>query len=405
MCETKALPNRSVTLASMSNIATLTMISFFVPAPVLLPPTRTLNPLVRHPRLLTAIKQSRARSTFRMLTPCTSSAAAPPSTQSNSSETIAAPALSSLAPRVLLLLVAAIWGTNFPVVKHVQAAGIPPSLCACARFTLASLATLPFVQDIRTYPRQFLRHATTIGAFVFAGYFTQALSLTGPHAHASTSAFCCALAVIVVPILQRSNIPLFATTRKQQTLQTVLIPAFLALTGVTILEAANGLPFGINDVFALIQAVAFASGFALNERATEKYPNHVAALSAVQLAVIAALSSVWALVDAGSIAISTTFTDLQLGACTAYTGLITTALAVWLQNVALKRVCATEMAVLLSTEPLWASVFAAVMCGERMGVSAVVGAAFILSACISRVFIPSDPVSNKPKVHSKLSLS
>ncbi|PXF47124.1 putative transporter [Gracilariopsis chorda] len=369
------------------------MTAFFVTTPVLLPPTRIPKPSPHPPRLLTPTKSSPSRSTFCMLAPSTSPAPST-STQRNPSETTATPTLASLAPRALLLLVAAIWGTNFPVVKHVQATGLPPSLCACARFTLASLATLPFVQDIRTYPRHFLLDACTIGTFVFAGYFTQALSLSGPHAHASTSAFCCALAVIVVPILQRSNISLFTATRKQQPLQTVLIPALLALTGVSILEAANGLPFGINDIFALLQAVAFASGFALNERATEKYPHHVAALSAVQLAVIAALSSLWALTDAGSIAISTTLTDLELSACTAYTGFITTALAVWLQNVALKRVRATEMAVLLSTEPLWAAMFAAIMCGEKMGASAVIGAAFILSACISRVFIPSNRVTH-----------
>ncbi|CAN8070978.1 unnamed protein product [Agarophyton chilense] len=303
----------------------------------------------------------------------------------SSTTTPAASRLSYLAPRALLLLVAAIWGTNFAFVKHVQTSALSPSLCACARFTLASLVTLPFLSRVR-FSAPFLRDASVIGLFVFLGYFTQALSLSGVHAHASTSAFCCSLAVVIVPLLQRSGLSLFAT-KSNQSFLSLFIPALLAVAGVTFLEASNGLPFGTNDIFALLQAVAFAAGFALNERATAKYPDQVLDLSSIQLAVVAALSTLWSLSDTGTFAISETFSTVDLSLCTLYTGVVTTALAVWLQNVALKRVHASEMAVLLSTEPLWAAALASFLCGETMQFNALIGAFFILSACVSKVVI------------------
>ena len=53
-----------------------------------------------------------------------------------------------------------------------------------------------------------------------------------------------------------------------------------------------------------------------------------------------------------------------------------------MENLALETLSATETTLIFSTEPIFGSAFAAVILGERFGVSAWIGATLILSACL-----------------------
>lgn len=102
-------------------------------------------------------------------------------------------------PRVLLLGVAAIWGTNFGTVKLIQTA-LPASAAAGVRFGLAAAALSPALLGARRRLSAGLwREGVVAGLWVFAGYATQSIALEG--CHANTSAFLCSLAVAAVPLL------------------------------------------------------------------------------------------------------------------------------------------------------------------------------------------------------------
>jgi drug/metabolite transporter (DMT)-like permease len=68
-----------------------------------------------------------------------------------------------------------------------------------------------------------------------------------------------------------------------------------------------------------------------------------------------------------------------------YTGLITTALALFAESVAFRRVPATDASIILTMEPLFAAALAAVFVGETFGTSDYVGAALIIGACVLAV--------------------
>lgn len=131
----------------------------------------------------------------------------------------------------------------------------------------------------------------------------------------------------------------------------------------------------------------------MNERALAKYPDAALPISAIQLLVVAALSAAWALTDSATWTaarglhvvapdLSPVFADASIGGSLVYAGLITTAATVVAENIALVRVSAAEMAVLLATEPLWAALFSAALLGESMGPTAAGGGALILAACL-----------------------
>ena len=63
-----------------------------------------------------------------------------------------------------------------------------------------------------------------------------------------------------------------------------------------------------------------------------------------------------------------------------YTGVLTTAFALYAETVALKYIPSEKASVIYTTEPLWGAAFAYVLLGERMGVNGYVGGALILAS-------------------------
>ena len=61
---------------------------------------------------------------------------------------------------------------------------------------------------------------------------------------------------------------------------------------------------------------------------------------------------------------------------------MTTALTIYVENIALRSLKAAEATVILSTEPLWGAAFASVALGEALGWNTLLGAVFILTACL-----------------------
>ena len=72
-----------------------------------------------------------------------------------------------------------------------------------------------------------------------------------------------------------------------------------------------------------------------------------------------------------------------------YTGLITTALALWVESMAFAKVPATDASLILTTEPLFAAGCGAVALGETFGTSDYIGASLIVGACALSIFLDS----------------
>lgn len=303
--------------------------------------------------------------------------------------------LSYIVPRLWLLVIAAIWGTNFATVKFIQSGvtPIPISTAALSRFSIAAVALLPFIPyelsklGRRAFPPGFLLSSLAIGLPLGLGYFTQSVALSTTDA--STSAFICSLGVVVVPILNRIIRSMgWGGDREQRSPISTWGAPLLAVLGVALLEF-GGSPPTSGDAWALAQAVGFAGALIMNERVSARYPGLVFSQTSLQLVAVSVLSLLWATVDtsltAGAFTYPTiyeAFADPTNATALFYTGLITTAMTVWVENCALVNVSSGEVAVLLSTEPFWAAWFSSIILYEHMGPQAVAGGAIILMACL-----------------------
>lgn len=233
-----------------------------------------------------------------------------------------------------------------------------------------------------------------VGAYNALGYWAQANALkTSPS---STVAFICSLQVVVVPILNA----VFKSQEGNKSLREAILPALLAVVGVACLELGGLQLPGVGDLWALLQPLTFGLAFWRVEAILQrcKKPHDAQGFTAASLLVVATAAAVWAAqafalplwngphgADALTTAVATQLNiathNWQVGAALLWTGVVTTALTTYGENVAMQHVDAAESTVIYSTEPLWGTLFAAVALHEKVGLNTVVGAVFILAAC------------------------
>ena len=159
--------------------------------------------------------------------------------------------------RSILIVVSAFYGTNFGCVKILGEA-LDPSVAAVLRFSLAALVFLPSLLKVIKSKPQLVRGGLEIGAYNALGYYTQASALVTTEA--STVAFICSLAVIVVPILD-ALFPKKSSSSKNEAWYAPLLPALVATAGVGCLELGGDKVPGFGDLLALGQPLFFGLGF------------------------------------------------------------------------------------------------------------------------------------------------
>lgn len=299
--------------------------------------------------------------------------------------------------RGMLLLVAAVYGTNFSCVK-LLGEQLDPSVASLIRFTIAGLVFSPYViEQLKKNPK-LIMGGVEVGIYSALGYYGQAISLhTTP---ASTAAFICSLAVIVVPILDMifPEMSHGGAGKGKGNNASALIPAVLATLGVAFLELGGDSSPGTGDLWALAQPLFFGLGFWRTEAFMSKSKDgEPQAFTGAMMSTVAFASLLWAMkdcflpaFDSGGLqgleqAIQSQFsasvTDWHVGLALAWTGVVTTALTSYGENYAMKTLSSAETTVIFSTEPLWGTAFAAYAFNEAVGANTFIGAFFILVAC------------------------
>ena len=325
-------------------------------------------------------------------------------------------ALGPWAARGILLFVAVLWGTNFGSVKYLETLCLHPpchhfpSESALARFGVAALIGFPFLLGKQ---KKVIMAGFECGALISAGYMTQAMALESiPSARC---AFICSLTVVVVPFMS-------ALFEGKPVKPMHLMAGILALGGVGILEglvdvkqlmmasvtsSGHGMlhahdgsshishaataaksSFGLSkgDLVALGQPFGFGLAFMRIEHYVEKYKdteNRIMTMSAAQCLAVGLVSLIWAMHDyQWHIPDLAYMIEPHRLIAIAWTGIVTTVVAIYLEGFALQTASATEAAITFASEPVWASLFGAWLLHERMNTNSYVGGSIILLACL-----------------------
>ncbi|MBE9009491.1 DMT family transporter [Pseudanabaenaceae cyanobacterium LEGE 13415] len=266
---------------------------------------------------------------------------------------------------LLLILTTAIWGTSFPLLKGALN-DLPAPIILASRFSIAAIVFSPYLRHL---DRKLIRDGAILGSL----YFTECLlALIGLETiSANRSAFLISLNVILVP--------LFGTVLGRSLPKRILIAVGIAIAGISIMSWEGG-GFGIGDILTFACAIGVALYILAMEAITPKHPT--LPLVAVQLAIAAFLSIVWAALNgqfpfAG---VASHFNVLM------YIGVMITAVPIWTQTQAQRWISASEAALLYTLEPVFASVFSFFWLHEALGIRGYLGAALILSATVVSQF-------------------
>ncbi|GAA5336297.1 MULTISPECIES: DMT family transporter [Thermus] len=256
-----------------------------------------------------------------------------------------------------LNLVTLIWGTTFVVVKG-AVGEMAPSLLVLLRFLVASAFFLPFALRL---PKGIWGPGLELAFWLLLGYASQAVGLVWTTA--SRSAFITALNVVLVPLL------LSLAGRR---VRGVWLAALLAFLGVGLLSYdPRQPPLNVGDLWTLLTALTYALYIVRLEVHAKAYPS--LPLTAIQVLGTALLALPWALREGVHLE------GVPWGAVL-YLGVVATALTTWLQTWGQRRVPAPQAAILYTLEPVWATLFAFLLLGERLGPSGLLGAFLVILA-------------------------
>ncbi len=273
-----------------------------------------------------------------------------------------------------LVGICAIWGLTFVMVQDAVRL-IPVTTFLAYRFVPAALIVSVIVwPSLRQLGLAGARAGVVMGAFLTAGYFFQTLGLE--RTSAANAGFITGLFVVLTPLFG-------AVLLRQQPGGAAWIAAGLSALGLYLLSGAGGEGARlVGDALVFLCACSFSFHILATDRAIERH--HLGALLAVQLAVTGAFSLVLATVQ-GDLVMprsSTVWSALVV------TSLFASALGFFVQAYAQRHASPARTALILTSEPVFAGLFAYLLQGETLSAWAWAGAALIMFAILTVEMVP-----------------
>ncbi|MER7208993.1 DMT family transporter [Streptosporangium sp. NPDC000239] len=267
-----------------------------------------------------------------------------------------------------LVGVALCFGLTFTVTQDAIRDVPPWSFIALRFLSAAAVLLVPYGRDLRRLPAAGWRAGLTLGALLTAGYGLQTVGLA--YTTASNSGFITGLSVVFTPILAWLVL-------RQAVSGRVWVCIALAACGLLLLSGFGGAWSPDGDALTLGCSLGFAAHIIVTDRTVRRFP--VGSMVVVQLGVcgIAAL----AVASATGGLVTPTATDTWWAI--AFTAVVASALAYFVQSYAQRHTSPVRTSLLLTTEPVFAGLFGFWLAGDRLTVVGWSGAALMLLAVLA----------------------
>lgn len=279
----------------------------------------------------------------------------------------------------LLILVAAIWGSTFVVVK-VAIEDIPPFTFNAIRFSIAFLSLIIFYSRFRAkISTKGAIKSIIAGLFLFGGYSLQTMGLQ--YTGASKAAFITGLSVVLVAAIN-------CFLRRQLPSLQLSLGILFAIIGLGFLtfstspqqgmlvENTDLFTLSFGDALVLVGAICFAIYIILVDLYTKNLDTLF--FTAGQIATVALASL---LVGYTAEGLPIVFTADVINALL-ITAIPATTLAYFIQNWAQKYAPPSNTAIILALEPVFALAFAWFILYEPLTGQELLGAALMLAGMI-----------------------
>ena len=289
--------------------------------------------------------------------------------------------MSRVNANLLLMLVALIWGSAF-VGQNLAMAHIGPLMFTGVRFLIGALVVVPLVWfEWRTLQRRGIRldrgdalRILGLGALLTLGAVMQQIGIT--RTSVTNAGFLTALYVPLVPVLGW-------LVWRQWPHWSVWPGALACLGGAYLLSGAEIAAINTGDLWIIASTLPWALHVLVIGRVADRM-NAPYLVACGQFAVCGFLTLAWALVFEPVL-----WSGLQAAAgALAYTGVLSVGVAYTAQVVAQRYAHATDAAIVLSAETLFAAAFGYLLMGDRLNAAGLAGCALIFASMVGVQLLP-----------------
>tara|TARA_Y100000816_G_scaffold276040_1_gene244828 strand:- start:283 stop:1185 length:903 start_codon:yes stop_codon:yes gene_type:complete len=285
-----------------------------------------------------------------------------------------------------MVFITAVWGITFEMVQDALSHA-PPFIFASLRFGIAFVLGVVYLNKSSfKINNHELKGGLLCGVVLCLGYAFQNFGLWEESnlyiaSSSSTSAFITSISVILVPIFLH-------ITGLQKISNQIWIIVILAMIGLfVLLDPFNGNLVG-GDIITFGCAVSFAIHVIFQDMYLRKNVD-ILKIFLVQVFFVSIFSIICSLIFEGIEVFSTQIFTSDVIIALFITGVIATFIGLILMLWAQKILSATETAILLSLEPLFAALFAVFYAGNHLGISGWLGGLIIILSVMTSGFIPS----------------
>lgn len=273
----------------------------------------------------------------------------------------------SILSDIALILVAAVWGGGFVVVKDALDSFTPLALMSI-RFIMASIFVFVFLhRKIGKISRDDIRKGSIVGTFLFLAFAFQTFGLK--YTTASKQGFLTATYVVMVPIIY-----LFLYKKLPSLL--VVFSSFLAIIGIGMVSLSDSLILNLGDILTLVCALFFAAHIISIEYFAKDM--NVFKLAFLQIFSAAIMFTVSALIFEDIPTDITPRSWLLLG----YMSMFATFGCFTVQTIAQKYTSSSHASIILSLESVFAAVFGVLILKEAMTARIAIGCIIIFIAIL-----------------------
>ncbi|MFM6962815.1 MAG: DMT family transporter [Micrococcales bacterium] len=264
-----------------------------------------------------------------------------------------------------LLTVAAFWGGAFVVMKTaIEAQPIYDFLAT--RFTIATLVMIlarPSV--IKKFKPELLKYGAVLGLLLGGGYITQTIALQ--QTTAAITGFLTGLYVVLTPLIS------FVLFRKKLD-KKIAGGVALATVGLALISV-NGFSVEAGQLWGILCALLFAAHFV--GLGAWSPGRDVYALTVVQLGTMAVMTWIGALVDGYQPP-----PNGEVWFAVIFTAVLATAVAFFVQTWAQSQIDASRVAIILTSEIVFAALFSVLVGQETLSLKTTVGGALMIGSML-----------------------
>ena len=270
---------------------------------------------------------------------------------------------SKLTLYIAMISIAAVWGSSFVVMKDsLERQNVFSFLSS--RFILAALLMVLYKPGVfRGLTKKFIYRGIIAGILLGSGYIFQTYGLT--KTTVSNTGFITGLYLVFTPLISLIIL-------KRHVLKIQWLAVVVATIGLFFISY-NGVTIGLGEILVLISAFIYGAHFvALGEWSDGK---NTYALTFIQVATVAALTSIFAFKDGFQVA-----PDSTVWLAILYTAFFATFLGFLIQTKAQSVMSATVASVLLATETPFAVFFGLYFHSDPLTLRIITGGSLVMAA-------------------------